>query len=266
MTAGGMAQVFLRAERRQAIGWAIGLGAFVAMVGGIYASFDDPRQLDQLMENYPEELTEVFGGSEGIGTVSGFLRIELAGYMPVLLGVLGIMLVTKHLAGAEERGALDHLLARPVTRLQYYWGLLLAGLGVVALALAGAAAGGMLGFAFAGIGLEDHLGIAGMMLEFVPAAAIYLALGAFLGSAFHRRGLANAVGVAVVIAMMALEVVGRLVEGLDWVTYLTPHGYLGRSDLFHGEPDLGYLAYSAALATLLALAGARRFETKDLHG
>ncbi len=257
---------FLGSERRPLIAWSVGLAAFTLLLGLVYASFDDPAELDRLLENYPEELLEVFGGAgQEIGSVKGFLGVEMAAYMPLLLGIFAVMYATKHLSGAEENGALDHLLARPITRQQYYWGLIAAGSITLTTMLLGASLGGIIGFAVAGASARDLVGIVGLMLDFLPIALLYLALGALTGSLNHRRATANIVGIVVVIVFFAIDVVARLVDDLDWLVWLTPHGYLGKSDLFDGDPHLGYLVFCLGLGGVLAWAGSWWFDRKDLY-
>lgn len=256
--------VVLRSERAPMLAWSLGLAAYMLMLGAVFSAFD-PGELEALMENYPEDLLKVFGDITTIGTVDGFLEAELASLFPLVLGVFAVMLMTKHLAGAEEQGRLDHVLARPLTRRSYYWHLLLAGATIVAVMLAGGALGGILGFALADAGPRELAGIIGFMLDLLPLGLFYLGLGAVCGSLFHRRAPANLLGTVVVVVLYMLDVVARLVQDLDWLAYWTPNGYLSKSDLYNADPHLGYLAFALGLALLLAYLGSVVFDRKDLY-
>ncbi len=257
-------RVFLRSERTPTLAWSLGLAAYVFLMGAIFASFD-AADLNALLENYPEDLLEVFGDIQDFGSVDGFLQAELGGYFALVLGVFAVMLMTKHLAGAEEQGLFDHVLARPITREAYYWQLVAAGTAILGVMLAGAAIGGMIGFSMADTGPRELVGIFGIMFDFLPIGVFYLALGAACGAVFHRRARANILGIVVVFSGFIMDVAARIVEDLDWLAYWTPNGYLSKSNLYDAEPHLGYLAFAFGLAIVLAYAGSVAFDRKDLY-
>ncbi len=256
-------RVFLRMERKATMAWALGTGAFVGLMGIVYVAMGGSEGLSELAQAYPQEILEAIGADD-LTSVLGFLRAEFGSLGPLVFSIFLVTLMTKHLAGAEEGGRLDHTLARPLRRSTYYWSLLAAGACIYAAILLVAALAGVAGFA-AEASARELAGIVGLMADMLPFGLTFLSLGALLGALFHRRSQANVAGAGIAAALFALDFVARLASNAQWAGYLTPFGYLGRSDLANGHPDLGYLAFALSSSILLAFAGWFFFDRKDLY-
>src|SRR5262249_55731956 len=142
--------------------------------------------LDTLAKNYPDAIKAFFGitGGASLGSGPGFLDAELFSFMlPLLVLVLGIGTGAREIAGEEDAGRLELILAYPIPRR------------AAVLAKGAAVAAGVVAVAiFAGIALLVFNPVFGLDLAFshVLAASVNLTLlGLFFG------WLALAVGAAV---------------------------------------------------------------------
>lgn len=258
--------IMMRQERSAMLGWGIGLFLYVLLIGLSYASFKDSTELDEIWQDMPEAMREAFGGTDlSITSVSGYLDSQLTSYMPVILGILAVTVATKRLAGAEETGLLDHLLARPINRLPFILTLTFSIATATGIILLAVAIAGVLGFAAAGVSGSDLGRVFLAVVDLVPAALFWIGGGLLLGAAYHRRGPALGVGIAVVLGMFGLQIVANVVDPLAFIDWLTPYGYYARSDLFHGEPDLWYWTVLPLVGAGMAFAAAKWFERKDLQ-
>lgn len=212
----------------------------------------------------PEGLREAFGGDQSITSVPGYYTSQLGSYLPVLIGLFLLATATKRLAGAEESGLLDHLLARPVTRSRHIATLGLSFTATAALVLAGVLAGSVLGFLVGGVGAAQLGRLALAVLDAVPVTLFFLGLGLLLGAAFHRRGPAFGLGLALALGLYALEIVAKVVDQMSWLSYANPYGYYARSDSFAGEPDLLYWLLLPLAGAGMAILAWRLFDAKDL--
>lgn len=113
--------------RWQILGWGISLGALAAYVLAFYATFSDQQeQFAELFQTMPPELFAFFGDINDMFTPAGFLQIEVFSYMPIILGIFVLMYGSGLLAGDEESGILDLVLAHPISRTALFFGRLLA--------------------------------------------------------------------------------------------------------------------------------------------
>lgn len=266
MNAGGSLRllgIHLRMERAGIIGWSVGLLALALAVGASYSAIaEDAAQWEELLGSF-DGLADAFG-VDSLTSPDGYFRSNSVVFYPLLLGIYGGLAATKSFAGAQEQGRLDHVLARPISRRRYLFtasGAL--GIGQVAIIIA-AGLGAVFGYLAAD---QDGAAVGGvfvMTLEVLPIALVHLALAILAGTLLDRRATANAVIMAIVVGGFALDIIGKLVDGLDWLEYVTPYGWWGRSDWYNGEMDGLYLVASV-LVLFAAMAGAAlRFDTKDL--
>ena len=188
--ASGGGHVFARLvldRRRGLLWWSVGVGAAVAFVAGFFPSVRDNESFAEITEDLPEGLQSLFGIEPGtlITSAVGYLDARwFATTLPVLLLVYGIGLGAASIAGSEEDGTLELLLANPVsrTRVLFEWVaamvVLLVFLAVVAAVLLVAVA--------PLVGLDEGIGVGGLV-----AATV----GVLLLSLVHAA-LANAIGAA----------------------------------------------------------------------
>ena len=258
--------ILLRQERAVILGWGLGLLAYAFLIGSSYAFIAaSAADYEQIWQSMPEGLREAFGGDLSIGSVPGYYTSQLGSYLPVILGLFLLATATKRLAGAEESGLLDHLLARPVSRTRHITTLALALLATAGLVLAGLLAGTTAGFLVGGASPEELGRLVLAVADAVPAALFFLGLGLLLGAAFHRRAPAFALGVGLALGLYALEIVAKVVDELDWMSYATPYGHYSRSDLYGLQPDLLYWTLLPVAAVGMAVVAVRRFDAKDLQ-
>ena len=106
-------------HRRALIGWCAGIFAYVVLLAAIFPSIEGSPQLSELLDNYPEALNDLLGlsGAVDITKGAGFIDTELFSFMlPLLAIVLAIGSGARTLAGEEDAGRLESVLAYPVSR------------------------------------------------------------------------------------------------------------------------------------------------------
>lgn len=253
----------LRQERTGILGWGIGLLVMAFAVGAGYAAIaDDTEQFEEAFESFGG-IEDAFG-VDSLTSPDGYFKSNAVALYPLLLGIYGGLAATKLYAGAQEQGRIDHVLARPVSRLRYLFtsgGSLALGQLVI---LAAAALGALLGYLVADQPAKAVGGVVLMTLEVIPLALAHIALAVLASTLFATRGPAVGTVMGIVVGGFALDLIGKLVSALDWLQYLNLYGYWSRSDWYNGDVDGWYL-----LVSLLVFAGATalaawRFESKDL--
>jgi ABC-2 type transport system permease protein len=251
----------LRDTRRSSLIWGCGLGIMSAFEVALYPSISD--SIGKAIDGYPSGVKEAFGISD-FGTVEAYLHAEMFSLvLPFALAYIALRCVATAIAGAEERGHLDSLLAAPVARrtLTASAFATAAITAAVVLLVDGAftAVTGLLTGDAVGAG---HLvaGLAG-----VWALALFFAGCATLASGLaHRSGqVLGAVG-GVLGAMYLFDLVGKLSDSVSFLRWASAFRYYGTP--LQSGLDVPGFAVLVAVGAALAVAGTLCFERRDLTG
>ncbi len=247
-------------RRRGTLVWGGSLGALGAFMAAIYPSIQS--SIEDVAKNYPAGLKQAFG-VEAMNTVEGYVHAEMFSLIvPLAIGYFAIRAVAGAIVGAEERGDLDTILALPLSR-----GVLLIGSYLVA-AIASVVILGLTGVLtfiagrIAGTHISLGLVIAGSMG--VWSLALFFAGVAALASAvLHGSKTVTGIALAVLVAMYALDVAGRLADGLEPLRWVSAFRYYG-APLRDGIDPASFIGLAAA-GVLLLILGAVLIDRRDIH-
>lgn len=256
----------LHVRRRSIVGWAIGVAALSAMVIAFWPMVPDAPELEQLVEQMPEGMRAAFGMAEidDLFSPTGYLDSQLFAMMsPLVLLIFGVGAGAQAIAGDEDRGTLELVLAQPLSRTR--------------IVLERAAAIGLLVLLLVAIHWVV-LAVAGLLVDLRPPSGgliavhvsllllvlLFAALALAVGAATGRRGLAIGVSAAVGVVAYMLDSFGPLVDQLEPLRPLSPfYLYRGADPLSQGLDPLH--AGVLAATTLIVLAvGVWVFERRDV--
>jgi len=240
----------LRQYRLRLLVVAAALTAWGMLMPFVYATFG--VRLQDIIRQFPAlQQFMRFGGGD-MFTLSGSIAV---GYIhPIaiaLLAVFAIAFPLSGVAGERQRGTLEIVLARPVSRRSYYLTLLVAATLFIGLAMAATLVGTVI--AAGATNVLDQLKLANMPLLWLNGVLLYFAIAAICFAAsvsFDRMGPAAGVALAIVLVAYTLQIIGSLWPDAEW---LQPYS------LFHYlQPDLvlreGVQVFDSAL--LLVVGGA----------
>jgi ABC-2 type transport system permease protein len=253
----------LRDQRRGILIWSLGIAGVGVMYAAFYPTLNSPEMI-QFMEAYPKEIMDAMGITD-LTTPEGYLGGTTYGILgPILIIMIAASLGTRAIAGEEEAGRLDVLLAHPVTR----WRVVVerAAAMLVALVLAGLVLlVGMIAMSgvaeFASIGVPKLAAASGqLVLLGLFFGSLALAVGALTGSRGLTLGVVAMVGVLTYFA----NNLGPSVDWLAWSQDVSPfHYYSGGEPLRNGFQALDSLVLLGAALVLVALA-VIGFERRDV--
>jgi ABC-2 type transport system permease protein len=263
------AEVFLetlRERRRFIIWWSIAILALAALHIAFYPSVRDATGLNDYGRDLPEAMRALFTGGE-VDLVSGpgYLNSQIFSLLgPLLLLILAIGFGAAAVAGDEERGVLDLLLAQPLRRAELVWQRFLALVALVGVAT-------MVLFAALALGaplvdLEvDPVNLAAASVSIGLLAVLYGTIALAVGAI--RRGRARAIAVASGLAVAAwiLDGFGQAISALEPWRPISPYFQaLGDSPLRDGAPWGGWMIL-VALTALTLTAGALGLGRRDIE-
>lgn len=260
--------VFLKTfyeHRRGLAWWAIGLLGCAATIVGFYPTVEQMPDLNKMLELAPREVMAAFvGNSTDLTSPVGYLNTEFFFFMgPLLMLIFAVGQGSGALAGEEERGTLDLLLANPISRTRVLFEKLGA-LVVMALALAALLWAGLAVGAIA-IKMEvsiDRLAEATLSLALLALAFGVLALA--FGAATGNRGLSLGATSGLAVVTYLLNAMSAVAKGLEPYRILSPFYYATGADPLANGLNWGNAGVLIGLSALFAAVAWVAFQQRDL--
>ena len=244
-------------EMRQALlGWTIGITAVGIFYAAFYPAIRTP-EYEEMMESFAPELMEALGFA-AITTPAGYLGSTTFGLLgPILMIVFATWFGTRAIAGDEDSGKLDLLLAHPVSR----WGIVAQRFGALIVASVGISLVLFVGLvAVSGPAEFSEIGVANLLAASTHLATLGILFGGLafaVGAATASRAIATAaVGIVGVVGYFGNTLAARIPE-IDALGNVSPFRlYSGGRPLVNGLQPLDVAALAIAAIVLVEIGGA----------
>jgi ABC-2 type transport system permease protein len=250
-------------QRRALLGWAIGITAVGVLYAAFYPMVKAP-EIAGIWQSFAPEMLEALGFADLV-SAAGYLGSTTFGLLgPILMILFATALGIKAVAGDEDAGRLDLLLAHPVSRQR------LVAERFAALAVAAALVALVLWLALVAIsGVAEFTEIG--PLNLLAASTHLTALGVFFGGLALGVGAMTGNRAVVIVVVAVVGVVGYFgntmatqVPALGLVRDLSPfHFYAGGRPLVNGFAPVD-LAILGLVAIALVAIGAAVFARRDV--
>jgi ABC-2 type transport system permease protein len=253
-----------RANRTRLLIVAVALGIWGTILPIVYDAFGSTFKDILDSGALPPGLAE-FGGGD-IFSLTGSVAI---GFIhPIAVGlnlVFAVGFTTAAIAGERQRGTLEVLLSRPISRRVLYATLAISGALLVGIATLGSIVGSLIGSSLTGRTAE--LGVGNLPLLWLNGALLYWAIGsiALLASAsFDRLSQALGVTLAFVVVSYFLDVLGSLWPDAKGLQPYSVFHYLEPKAILTGLPNWSNLAVLTAVIAVAVAAALIVFPRRDL--
>ena len=249
-------------QRRSILGWAIGFVAVSVIYGGFYPFASTPEYAE-LIDNLPAGLSEAFGWDE-ISSPHGYLGSTVFGILgPVLVIIMAIAFGARAIAGNEEDGHLELLIAQPVTRTRVV--LQRAAALVITTAVGGLAVFLSILAIRGPVELDLSVGnIAVTSLNLALLGAVFGALALLVGGFVGRRGLVIGVSAVIAVAGYLANGLAPQVEGLAWLQKVSPFYWFGSTATLRDGIDLPKTLLLAAVTVAFVAVAVIAFNRRDV--
>jgi ABC-2 type transport system permease protein len=253
-----------RSQRTKLLIVCVAMAAWNAFLPVIYQSFG--VQMKGLVDSgiIPKQLTN-FGGGD-VFSLPGAIAL---GYVHpisiILVSIFAIGFATSAVAGERQRGTLEVLLARPLSRRGLYGTILAAALGFIALVLAAASVGTVVGSAIAGV--LDELPVDRLPMLWLNGMLLwggFATIGLAASVSFDRLTPALGVTVAIVIVMYFLDILGSLWPDAQGLQPYSLFHYLASRDVLTGTVNVAGLALLAVVGAAAIAFALAVFPRRDL--
>lgn len=214
----------------------------------VYAAFSDMLREMANSGLIPEELMNI--GSGSLFTLPG--AITTGFQHPLALAFMGIFAVgttTGAIAGERERGTLEVLLARPLSRRGLYATIAVAVMLLLAIELLAILGGQWTGILF--LQLTADVDFGGFPLVFANGLLLWCAFAAFglaASVSFDRLGPALGLTLAYLLVHYFLEILGSLWTDVAWSQEYSLFHHFQPTELLTGKTDpVDFLILGAAV-------------------
>jgi ABC-2 type transport system permease protein len=255
-----------RANRLRLLIVTVALVLWGSLLPIIYDAFGQQFQdlMDQGLIPFPREMMQ-FGGGD-IFSLTGSVALGFIHPFAVALSlVFSVGFAGAAIAGERQRGTLEVLLARPISRRVAYTTALVATLLFVTVTIAGLSLGALIGTAVTG--RVDELGLQNLPLVWLNAVLLYMAFATVALAAsvsFDRLTPALGVALAFVLVSYFFEALGSLWPDAAFLQDYSLFHYLDARGALSGQPqasNFGILAGVIVAAVAFALVA---FPRRDL--
>lgn len=245
----------LAARRGSILGWTIGLAFFVSLYTSVYPTMP-AEMLDLNLEGI--ELYQALGIME-MTTFEGYLASTVFNFLGLLTGIYAVVAGVSALAGEEDSGTLELILALPLPRRQIVL------VKALAISLSAAIILGLVGLFLMGAlaaiqpQIETRVSASGLLavvLGHLPILLLFMMLSLFLGAYLPNRRSATAAGLVALLASYFIDNLANIAESIQPLQRFSPFYYfdLGPAAILEGLPAGDQLLLLAVAAAFLLLA------------
>ncbi len=254
--------------RGQILGWGISLALLAVVLVLFYGTIaEESEQWKDLLENYPKEMMAFFGDFgdlDNFATPSVYMGIEFFSYMPLVLGIFAVLIGSGLLAGDEESGRLDLIMAHPVGRSALYWGRLsafvVATLAILFIAWLGLAVPAR----WTELKAVSPVEIAQPFVSLLGVLLLFGALALLLSMLLPSRRMAAMTAGLLLVASFFIVGLANINADLEPIAKISPlHYYQGGEAI--DSFNLTWVVGLTAASVVFALLAWWRFERRDIR-
>ncbi len=252
--------------RGQILGWGLSLAALCLYMARFYNTIAAQKEsYIKMVDAFPKELMAFFSTSEAseMFTPSGFLNIEFFSYMPIIIGIFAILAGSGMLAGDEESGTMDLILAHPVSRTALFVGrglaFLIATIGILAINWGGF----LIGLPGSGLGL-NALEIGRPFLSLFATLMLFGTMALALSMLLPSRRMAAMTSGILMIASFFITALARLDKNLEKIADISPLNYYQGGQAIDGL-KWGWVIGLLGISVFFVLIAWWRFEHRDIR-
>jgi ABC-2 type transport system permease protein len=242
--------------------WSFVMFTFTLLIVWLFPTFRD--SFGQTLQNVPDSLKSVLGEAHDYQRLNGFLELQVFMQMVFVTFIYGIILFSGLIAGEENDGTLQSLLAQPIGRTKTYFQKLAAGavmLGIVSLAMfVGVLIGALLIHEPLNVWRIFQATFAQWLVSMVLSLVAYT-----LGSAIGRRGAAGALAGVYAFMSYMLFTLAPSVKVLKVPNYFSPFHYFTNPRILDNGLQLHNIAVLMATCLALTIIGWLGFRNRDIY-
>jgi ABC-2 type transport system permease protein len=243
------------------LGWGIGLALFGSMYIALF-----PEMSEQLTGLGDLSIYQAMGID--MTSFAGYMSSVVIQYVPLLLGIYAIITSTKTLAGEEDSGTLELVLAMPLHRWQIVAmkALAISVVGILIVVVAGLGDALVLNLIKNSVDVDVTAGqFFAATLNAIPITLAFLMMGLFFGAYLPSRRAAALVMTVIFVSSYFGRLVFGMVESLEPFQRLSLFHYFDTSaSVFTEGVEAGDVLLLLAVALIFFVLALLSFQRRDV--
>ncbi len=264
------ANLFLQLIRRNrlfVLACTILLGLFEFLISGVVSTIDVQSVLGDIMSSLPPIMQSMVG-EQILGGMTQQGILAFGWNHPIALaagGALAIVLGSRAIAGEVETGAIELVLAQPISRATYLSTQALFGCAALLLLSLGGLAGSLIGQKIYGLEPFGVHACVALGLNFWLMNAATFAVALFISAFSREAGRVGSLGFVLLLISYIAQVLGQLwTKAAFLLPYAIYERYSPRDLLKTGTIPLSSIAVLGSVLVLGLAAASMRFRRRDL--
>lgn len=249
-------------KRWTIIGWFIAIIAFTAMVVLLFPILKD--SFGQALKDVPESLKSLVGNANTYQVLNSYVDVQVIAQMVFMPVILGIILFTGLIAGKEEQGTIQSLLAQPVKRSAIYIQMLLAGAVIIAVSTFSI----WLTTIICAQILNEPIDVLRLSQACFSIWLITMLISVFgycVGAITAKRGFAGMIAGIIAFLSYTITALAPGVKALKYPNYFSPFKYFNTPSVMMNGLDWNNVAVMSITCLLLATLGFIFFVKRDIY-
>ncbi len=243
------------------LAWSLGIFAMTFFVMLLFPTLRDT--FGQALNDVPESIKGILGDAQTYQRINGFIDIQVLFQMVFMTVIYGVILFTGVLAGDENDGTLQTLLAHPVSRRKVYFEKLSGAtvlLGLVSLAV-------FVGVWFGSLAVGESVNLFRLLLAILMmflVSFVFSIIGFALGAITGKRGLSGAIAGALAFVSYLITNLAPTVKSLKGVNRFSPYEYFNKPSILDNGIQFSDLAVLLLISVVCIVAGYVVFTRRDI--
>ncbi|MCK9641624.1 MAG: ABC transporter permease [Prolixibacteraceae bacterium] len=257
--------VFLKTlyeKRWMLIGWSVVIVFFTLFIVLVFPVFRDT--FGESLKDVPDSMKSLLGDAKTYQTLNGYVDIQVIYQMIFLPVIMGIILCTGLIAGKEEQGVIQTLLAQPIKRRRVYLDSLLASMVIIAVASLSIFIATWLGALIIGEPLAINRLLQATFATWLVTVLVST-FGYSLGAITAKRGLAGMVTGIVVFLGYVITALAPSVKYLKIPNYFSPFKYFNTPSVIQNGLKLSNILIMVIVSVIFIVIGYIFFVKRDIY-
>lgn len=257
--------VFLKTlyeKRWMIIGWSLVTALFTLFIVLVFPVFRDT--FGESLKNVPESMKSLLGDAKTYQTLNGYVDVQVIYQMIFLPVIMGIILCTGLIAGKEDQGVLQSLLAQPVKRRSIYLEMLFASTVIVAIVCLSIFIATWAGALI----ISEPIELNRLLQATIACWLVTMLVSTFgfaLGAITAKRGLAGMVTGIIVFLGYVITALAPSVKYLKMPNYLSPFKYFNTPSVMQNGLQWNNVGIMVTVTIVFAVVGYIVFVKRDIY-